>query len=392
MAPLRTALIGLSASAKVTWAADAHLAYLLSPRGRQHFSLTALLNSSVSAAEAAKREFQLPERVKTYGDPAALAADSDVDLVVCCTRVDVHFPTIAPALRAGKGVYVEWPVAENLARALELTQGVGVPNSVVGLQGRVMPVALRLKEILAAGTIGAVLSSDVKAFGNLLARDGLPEGLTYFADRRVGGHPVNISWGHTIDYVHEVLGEFEDFRARMQIQRPQLKVFDAEGREKGMVKSDVPDLLALHGTLKKSEGRIRVVDGAVLSATFRLGPPFKGEPGFVWTINGEKGELLITAPGPYIFSGDSYNGPVSIKLHDHLTHQVRELGWEWQDWQKELPIRARITGEVYERYAEWVENGMGEVKEGREWPRLGDGLERMREFERLYGDFDPNWK
>jgi len=40
MAPIRVALIGLSSSAKVTWAADAHLPYLLSPIGQKHYELT----------------------------------------------------------------------------------------------------------------------------------------------------------------------------------------------------------------------------------------------------------------------------------------------------------------------------------------------------------------
>ena len=38
-------------------------------------------------------------------------------------------------------------------------------------------------------------------------------------------------------------------------------------------------------------------------------------------------------------------------------------------------MRTRNTGEVYERYAEWVGAGKGEVREGREWPRVGDGVE-----------------
>ena len=53
VAPIHVALVGLSASAKVTWAADAHLPYLLSARGKQHYELVALLNSSVEAAESA---------------------------------------------------------------------------------------------------------------------------------------------------------------------------------------------------------------------------------------------------------------------------------------------------------------------------------------------------
>ena len=71
----RVALVGLSASAKVNWAAHAHLPYLLSAQGRQHYEVVALLNSSVEAAQSAKSAFNLSENVKAYGDPLKLASD-----------------------------------------------------------------------------------------------------------------------------------------------------------------------------------------------------------------------------------------------------------------------------------------------------------------------------
>ncbi|KAF2267507.1 oxidoreductase family protein [Lojkania enalia] len=389
MAPIRVALIGLSTSAKVAWAAEAHLPYLLSLRGGSHYILVALLNSSVSAAEAAKKHYNLDHSVKTYGDPAALAADPDIDLVVCNTRVDVHYRTVEPSLRAGKAVFVEWPLTENLSRALDLTRNQEIPNSIIGLQGRVSPITLRLKEILATGAIGKVLSSEIRAFGNLLPADAFPENVAYFANRKVGGHQINIAFGHLIDYAHEVLGEFEDFESRMQIQRPIKKIIGADGQRTGTVEPDVPDFLAIHGRLGKSKAN--VVDGATLVATFRHGHPFKDMPGLTWTVNGERGELKVQAPGPYLMS-DSYDGPISIQLHDHATDEVREMGWDWKDWQKELPIRARIIAEVYERYAKWVEHGKPEdVVDGDNWPRLHDAVVRMREFDKLYRQYDEGW-
>ncbi|KAI4615380.1 uncharacterized protein J4E87_009273 [Alternaria ethzedia] len=387
MPPIRVALAGLSSSAKVTWAADAHLPYLLSHRGKQHYQLVALLNSSTQAAEAAKKTFALPEDVKAYGDPSTLAEDPDIDLVVVCTRVDVHFSVAESSLKAGKAVYIEWPVTQDLASTVNLAELVHEPrNSIIGLQGRVAPITLRLKDILAANTIGKVLSSQVRAFGNLLQRDALPESLEYFADRKVGGHPINIHYGHMIDYVHEVLGGWEESHTKMQIQRPNLKLLGADGSVNRAVKTDVPDLISVHGTLNTEKGV--TVPGATLAASFRLGQSFKGEPGFVWYIAGETGELRVTAPGPYLMSGDSYDGPISIQHHDYATDEVRDLGWDWPEWQKELGLRARSVAEVYERYAQWVEGGMGSVVEGREWPSVADGVALMKEFDEIYKEFD----
>jgi predicted dehydrogenase len=410
MPQIRLALIGLSAGAKTSWAEQGHLPYLLSARGRSHYELAGLLNSNVGAGEAAKKHFQLPPAVKVYGDAAALAADPDIDLVVCCTRVDVHYQTLESVARAGKAIYVEWPVAENHARAVSLwnssssSRANAANNSMVGLQGRLSPVVRKLKQVLRQGQIGRVLSSDVRAFNNVFARDALPAGLSYFAERAVGGNLITILYAHTVDLVHEVLGEFEDgtVQSRMQVQRPVLKAITTAAtgaREAGSedfetITSDVPDLLVIHGAL--AAGKQDIAAGATLSATFRSGQPFKGAPAFVWTINGEKGELRVTSSaGPYLQSY-SYTEPVTIELHVYETDEVVTVDWDWDEWQKELPARGRLVADVYERYADWNKKGSAVVKDGgnysipeeRIWPRIPDAVVRHREIEALFERYD----
>ncbi|GKT44245.1 dehydrogenase aclE [Colletotrichum spaethianum] len=387
MAPIRVALIGLSASAKTSWAAEGHLPYLLSTRGRQHYTITALLNSSTKAAEAARAHYGLPDNVKAYGDPEALAQDPNVDLVVCNTRVDTHFDVVAPSARAGKAIYVEWPLTEDLKSSEELARLVAQSGqgSIIGLQGQVTRVVLKIKDVVESGRIGKVLGSDIEAYGNLLPRDELPEGLAYFAERKVGGNPVTIAFAHMIDYVHHVLGEFEGggktFDSRLQIQRPKVKVL-SNGTER-FVQSDVPDFIALHGALQGCNA----IDGATLAVRFRNGPPFKGRPAFVWKIVGERGEIEVESPsGPYLHS-DSYGKPIVIRVHDHAKDDVEEVAWGWEDWQEELPVRARNVGEVYERFARWVEAGRGDVEEGGRWPTIEDATLRMKELEALSQGF-----
>jgi predicted dehydrogenase len=388
MGLIRVALIGLSSTAKTSWAAQGHLPYLTSSEGKSHYEIVALLNSSVEAAEAAKEYFGLPSDVKAYGDPAALATDDDVDLVVCNTRVDTHFPTVEPSLQAGKAVFVEWPLAENLERASAFTIGPRFDESIVGLQIRVSPVLLKLKETLASGRIGRVLSSDVRAFSSILPRDALPESLAYFAQRKVGGSPITIGYAHMIDFIHDALGEFESFESRMQIQRPTLNVLGTAGSQTNTITSDVPDFLAIHGKLAK--GKADIADEATLAVTFRSGQPFKGSPGFVWTINGEKGELRMTnESGPYLQLA-SQGEPTKLELHDFATDEVVNIEWDWKDWQKPLPLPARIVGEMYERYASWSESktATSSVSREHDWPRLHDALVRMKEFDTLFARYD----
>lgn len=113
--------------------------------------------------------------------------------------MDVHYDTIKPSIEAGKAVFIEYPVAENTQRAKELAdlaKQKNVPN-IVGLQARMSPAVLKLKEILKSGEIGKVLSSSVSAYSPFSNRDSISEGLAYFLDKKVGGNPVIITFGHS---------------------------------------------------------------------------------------------------------------------------------------------------------------------------------------------------
>lgn len=201
-APLRTALIGLSSTATTSWASAAHLPGLLSPLGRSKLPITALLNSSAKAAKIAIETYKLSPETKAYGSPEDLANDPDIDLVICNTRVDRHLETILPSIKKGKDVFVEWPVASNLADIDTVVQEAKKSGSrvAVGLQRRWTPQAIKLREIIKEGVngkkLGKILSVDVRAYGGTIDRDIVPEGLKYFLQREVGGNVVVIGNAH----------------------------------------------------------------------------------------------------------------------------------------------------------------------------------------------------
>lgn len=76
MSPIRVGMIGLSARAKTSWASNAHFPYLKASNGK--YVITALCNSSVSAAQAAIAAYNLPLSTKAYGSPEDLANDQEV--------------------------------------------------------------------------------------------------------------------------------------------------------------------------------------------------------------------------------------------------------------------------------------------------------------------------
>lgn len=153
----------------------------------------------MEAAERAIKFYKLSKDTKAYGSPQGLAADPEIDLLVCTTRVDVHYDAIKPSIEAGKAVFVEWPLAENASRAQELqslAQHSG-SRTLVGLQARVAPSVLKVKQILQSGELGKVLSSNAYAYASYSDRDSISEGLAYFLDKKVGGNPMTIAVGHS---------------------------------------------------------------------------------------------------------------------------------------------------------------------------------------------------
>jgi predicted dehydrogenase len=190
---LGVAIIGLSRSSGSGWAEDAHLPALWS---LSEYKIVALLNSSVAAAEKAIVDYALPPHTKPYGDPEDVAKDPTVDVVICAVRADKHYATIIPSIRAGKKVYVEWPLAacaeqvEEICRAAEQSHA----KVAVGLQQRWTPVVLQVREVIR--DLGPVLSSHASAYKCAASRDEISPDRVVCTTRAVGANTVTITFGH----------------------------------------------------------------------------------------------------------------------------------------------------------------------------------------------------
>ena len=84
----------------------------------------------------------------------------DIDVVSVAVKVPFHHQLTMAALNAGKHVYTEWPLGATLAEATEMAdtaKAKGV-QTMVGLQARCSPFILRIKELVAEGYVGEVIS------------------------------------------------------------------------------------------------------------------------------------------------------------------------------------------------------------------------------------------
>ncbi|KAH8879171.1 NAD(P)-binding protein [Thozetella sp. PMI_491] len=347
MAPIKIGIVGLSAKSTTFWAGGAHLPYILSARGSEKYQIVALLNSSVKSARQAIEKFSLPSSTRAYGSPDDLAADPDVQLVVVVTRVDKHYAAVLPSIKAGKDAFVEWPLAENLERVRELAAIASDKRvrTAVGLQGRLAPVIQKVGEVLASGQIGKVLHSEMRAAAN---REVQLLGMAYFTEKKVGGNMYTIGFAHIMDSIQFILGEVQESQVRFQLLRPDMKLRDPVTGDISTKKSDVPDLIILTGILPESA---TVNPGATLVVRYRTSAPFKGDPGFIWTVYGEKGELRLVSPAGPGLQANVYFEPVTIEVHDFETSEVKPIAWDWADYQQEYDLHGRSTVSLYEAYA-----------------------------------------
>ncbi len=112
-------------------------------------------------AAAAKDRFKFAE---AYNDYHELLARDDVEVASVCTPAGCHAPIVIDAVRAGKHVLCEKPMATTLADAVEIIQACGQnPGSTVSFvfQMRSDPVHRRIRRMIDLGQIGRVLKANV---------------------------------------------------------------------------------------------------------------------------------------------------------------------------------------------------------------------------------------
>lgn len=274
--------IGLSSAA--SWAGRAHVPALKVVPG---YEIRALVTSrSETAAQAAQ----------TYGvpffshDPEQLVERPEVDLVVVAVSVPYHLELVKAALDAGKMVYCEWPLGNGRGEAEQmavLAQDKAVP-AFVGLQGHASPAIRYIRDLVASGRIGDVISATFVASAGAWGATVEPR-LLYGLDSKNGVSMLTVQFGHAIDGFCWCLGEFKELSATLATRYPLVRRTDT-GEE---VPKTIDDQIALTGTLQ---------NGAVAAVHYRSGASQAAS--FFWEINGSKGDLVITGDSGRLQYGD----------------------------------------------------------------------------------------
>ena len=210
---IRLGLIG--ASVKGTWSARSHLPAL---QASSDVELTAVCTTKADSAEAARRAWGAR---LAFDDYRKMVASPEIDAVAVVVRVPSHYAPTKAALDAGKHVYCEWPLGRTTAEAVELAALAKVKGLVtaVGLQARVNPALMHIRELVAAGFVGEVMAVHVS-----LMREGVlsrPSHRTWQRDAELGANTLTIANGHTVDAMRFVTGDFGRLSAVVATQAKQ---------------------------------------------------------------------------------------------------------------------------------------------------------------------------
>jgi predicted dehydrogenase len=109
-------------------------------------------------------DIRLGPRVKVYREFADLIADPEVGLVDICTPTGLHAAQAVAALKAGKHVLCEKPLAPDLAAARRIVQVAGRSKKFLmpAMCMRFWPGWSWLKDVVTDGRFGRVLAMDLR--------------------------------------------------------------------------------------------------------------------------------------------------------------------------------------------------------------------------------------
>lgn len=168
----------------------------------RHGRLVAVGSRSIGSAQRFAAEHGI-EAAHTHGTTADLLADAEVDAVYVASPHPVHCANVVAALRAGKHVLCEKPIAMSLAE-LELMQTAARENNRTLMEAwmyRCHPQTARLVELVRDGSIGE-LQHIQAAFSFAAPFD--PQGRLW--NKELGGGGILDVGGYPLSYARLLAG------------------------------------------------------------------------------------------------------------------------------------------------------------------------------------------
>lgn len=170
-------------------------------RALDNVELYAVCDINGERATACAQRYGIPHVFSDYNEMLKLR---ELDAVSVCTWNSVHAPATIAALKAGKHVLCEKPMAMNTAQALEMQRAAEEAGKIlmIGFVRRFGNDTRIIKDFIDSGMLGDIYYSKA----TYLRRAGFPGG--WFGDKsRSGGGPLIDLGVHVIDLVRYLMGK-----------------------------------------------------------------------------------------------------------------------------------------------------------------------------------------
>jgi predicted dehydrogenase len=168
--------------------------------------------SNVERARTYARTYGIP---RVHSSAEDLCADREVNAVYVCTPHHLHADHVFMAIRAGKHVLCEKPMAASTAECVNMAEAADRAGVILAIAyyRRLYPVVARLKEIIESGRLGTLTTAQIVKHDYFV-----PRRETLVSDRRSqwrtalkqsGGGTLNEAGSHRIDLLLYLFGEAE---------------------------------------------------------------------------------------------------------------------------------------------------------------------------------------
>ena len=349
---LKVGLIG--ANPKGGWGSTSHVPAI---QGVADTELFAVCTAHEDTARASAQKFGVE---LAYHNHKEMLANKDIEAVGVVVRVPMHHQLTLDAINAGKHVYTEWPLVRTSAEAQELVDAAkrkGV-KTMVGFQRRASPAHMCLKELVAEGFVGEVLSVHFNMQGSGVLTNASDR--SWRRDKTLGTNTMTVGFGHEIDAICNAVGDITEVLGVVSTQVT--KWFETD--TKNYVDVTSPDNIMITG---------RLAGGGVISA--HVGSqPFHGS-GYKLEIYGRDGTLMMAPAG-----GQNYQIMGGRKDDKALTEQPIPDRLRWAP--STLQGGAFMVGQMWAKFAESIQTNK------RIEPDFETGLQRHKLLEAIQRSSD----
>jgi predicted dehydrogenase len=282
---LNIALIGYKFMGKAHSNAFRQVARMMNPAAEP--VMKTLVGRNAEAVQAAAAQFGWQ---KTDTDWRKVVRRKEIDIVDICTANDTHMEITLAALRAGKHVICEKPLAMNLKQAVKMAQAAdaaGVKHMVMH-NYRACPAVALAKQMIEEGRLGRIYHWRGTYLQDWIMDPDFP--LVWRLDKHAAGSGAHGDINaHIIDIALWLVGAIDEVCATMETfikERPLLGGTDA----------------GLGAQAAAGKGAVTVDDAVISLARFRNGAlgtfeatRFAGgrKNGWGFEINGEKGSIAF---------------------------------------------------------------------------------------------------